>query len=1188
MHIPFVHLHCHSHYSLLDGAAKLDKLVGRAKDIGMPALALTDHGNLYGTLEFYNEAMRGGIKPILGYEAYVAPGSRFDKSASSAKDTNHHLTLLAMNPTGYRHLIKLSSLAFSEGFYYKPRIDKEVLRQYNEGLICLSGCASSEFSQNILRGDSDRYAAAKEVAVWHQELFGDRYYIEIQDNGLEIQKIILAEAVKIARELGIPTIATNDVHYVYEKDAEAQDILLCVSTKAFRTDQKRMRMGSDQFFLRSGREMLQAMPGQEDAIRRTLEIADRIDCDLGLGKLHFPPFTPPQGLTADDYLRKLCIDGLKNRYSDSPKRLKNGELSTEVMERLNRELGVIAEKKLANYFLIVWDFVRFAEERGIHRTARGSGVGALVCYALNMSHVCPLEFDLLFERFLDVERAALPDIDIDFDQDRRTEVLDYVKQKYGDDSVAQIGTFQTMAAKGAIKDVGRVLNHTIPAVESVTKLVPDDPKMTIAKALQESDELSKRYATEQEIAELIDFAKLLEGQVRNPGVHACAVVIADKPLTEYLPLQRVKENPAAVTQWEGPMVEKAGLLKMDFLGLRNLTVLALAIEIIKQTTGKTIDPYRFPLDDEKAFDLLCRGETKGVFQLESGGMRELTQRMKPTNFRDIIAILALYRPGTLKDGIHNQYVEVKHGRKRAEYAHPVLEEILSETYGFIVYQEQIMRILNRLGNISLSSSYACIKAISKKDDAKIAGYREQFINGTQKNGLTKKKGEEIFDLIFNFAGYGFNKSHSTAYALIAYMEAYLKAHYPVEFMTALLCGDISERNFTKKDSTVEHIEDCQRMNITIIQPDVNYSDRLYSVKDGQILFALSAISGCGDWASDKIIAARNAGGPFKNLFDFCERVDSRACPKAAVEKLIKAGAFDSLGCHRSQLMQVLDSAFKVGQRVAEDQNMGQKNLFAAAVDDEPAQTATKKATVGLPEIPEWSAKEKAEYERETLGYYVSWHPLKEMEPLFQTFRTCTCHAARVLPDKKSIILAGMIGEIKVAAINKDPGKPGQYANFTLEDVDGNIRSIIWPEQYEIYRELVKPESVVFAVGKTNRKKSQDETSDDGNFVIDALYTVEDGPQALSRGIGITLDETRHGIDGVTKLYEILRGYPGRSDVELSVRLSNGSLALFRPSKLRIELNPEMRRRVAELVGNESLRLLKAPLKQPEERYRGRR
>ncbi|MDR1140200.1 MAG: DNA polymerase III subunit alpha, partial [Planctomycetaceae bacterium] len=549
MDIPFVHLHCHSHYSLLDGAGKIENLLKRAKDLEMPALALTDHGNLFGALEFYQKAKEFGIKPIIGFEAYIAPRSRSEKSGT-AKESNFHLTLLAINKTGYRNLLKLASAAYLEGMHYKPRIDKSLLREYNDGLICLSGCASSELSRTLLHAENNSMEQATSIINWYRELFGDRYYLEIQDNGLEIQKIILEGTVRLSRELGVPTVATNDVHYVYQNDWEAQDILLCVNTGKLRVDEKRMRMDSDQFFLRSGREMLRAMPAHEDAIQRTMEIADRVDIDLELGKRYFPVFTPPGGLSSDDYLRKLCLEGLAKRYANNPKRYEDGKFSDEVLVRLDRELAVIKKQGFPNYFLIVWDFVRFAEEHGIHRTARGSGVGALVCYALNLSHVCPLEFDLLFERFLDENRKEAPDIDIDFDQDRRGEILDYVKEKYSEANVAQLGTFGTMAAKQSINDVGRVLNIPLKEVQDVTKLVPDKPKITIEQALDESEELRKRYENEPDIKELIDYAKQIEGLARNTGVHACGVVIADKPLTEYVPLLLDKKD-GVVTQWQG-------------------------------------------------------------------------------------------------------------------------------------------------------------------------------------------------------------------------------------------------------------------------------------------------------------------------------------------------------------------------------------------------------------------------------------------------------------------------------------------------------------------------------------------------------------------------------------------------------------------------------------------------------------
>ena len=1153
MEVPFIHLHCHSHYSLLDGAGKVGDLVKRAKMLGMPALAITDHGNLYGALEFYQTAKIENVKPIIGYEAYIARGSRHDKTAAKQREAYNHLTLLALNHTGYKNLLKLASIAHIEGFYYKPRIDKEVLEQFNQGLICLSGCASSEISKLICEETAEGFTQALEVAAWYQQVFGDRYYLEIQNHGLEFQKTILDGVQKIAGELNIPVAATNDVHYIYQEDDSTQDMLLCVGRNELYNDPNRKDADHpDQFFFRSGSEMKRAMPGHEEAIARTVEIADRINIDLDLSKRYFPVFTPPRGLSPDDYLRELCLAGLKKRYADNPKRYQDGKLSDEVLARLDRELGIIAKLGFPDYFLVVWDIVRFAEERGIHRTARGSAVGALVSYALDMSHVCPLDFDLLFERFLDESRAEAPDIDIDFDQDRRQEVLDYITEKYGKENVAQLGTFGTMLAKNAIRDVGRALELPIAFVSDVTKLVPDMTK-SIEKALEESAELDKRYRNESEIKELLDFAQRLEGVARNTGVHACGVIIADKPLDEYVPL-RLDKKEGVVTQWQGADVEKAGLLKMDLLGLRNLTILAHSIVLVKETTGKTIDPYRLPLNDKKTFELLCRGETKGIFQLEGGGMRELLQRMRPDNFRDIIATLALYRPGPLEGGMVDDYVNVKHGKAKAKYEHPVLEEILAETNGVMVYQEQIMRILNRLGNIPLGDAYACIKAIGKKKD--FSKFREQFVAGSQANGLAEKKADDIFDLIVKFAGYGFNKSHSTAYALIAYITAYLKAHYPVEFMAALLCGDISKRNFSSKDSTVEHIEDCVRMGIEIIPPDVNTSKQLYSVVDGKIAFALTAIKGCGDWAADKIVEARNKGGKFKSLFDFCERVDTKACNRSTIETLVKAGAFDSLECKRSQLFQTVELALKASQHAAADIAKGQGSLFGG--DEEPA-TAQVAATQGLPNIPEWTENEKSMNEKDVLGFYLSAHPLQAFAEIFAKLRTHECAEVLTLPDRTQVVLAGVVTDVKIAT-----GKDGKkYGNFTLEDASGGVRSIMWANMYEKCSHLIKNDTIVCMRGKMNRKKSASADSPDGNFVPDESWALD---------IAIMLDERRHQEGAVDLLHQILREHPGSGLVELSLRLRDGALVSFNGNRLTAAVTPALQQRIAAALGSRSAKI----------------
>ncbi len=719
----FAHLHCHSHYSLLDGASSIPRLIQRTKDLGMNALALTDHGNLHGALEFYQRARAADINPIIGYEAYVAPGSRFDKTGSAYDDKSYHLTLLCQNQTGFRNLVKMASAAALEGFYFKPRIDRELLEHHNEGIICLSGCVSSEFSQAILRregrGAEDSLREAADVAQWFHNLFGDRYFIEIMNNGVGIQKICLEASVELASSLGLPLVATSDCHYVERDDAEAQDVMLCINTGRFRTDTNRFRMDGQQYFLRSPAEMYDKFPSLEDAVARSQEIADTIDIQLDIGKRHFPKYHMPRDKSPSQKLRELCERGLKERYAGDETMLPGGELSERVIKRLDRELSVIEKLGFENYFLIVWDFVREARERSIPATARGSGVGALVCYALYMSHVCPIQYDLLFERFLDESRLEAPDIDIDFCKDRRGEMIEYVKEKYGEETVAQIGTFGTLAAKAAIKDVGRVLGLPLARVNQITAMVPDRPKVKIDDALNENDELRQIYENDPEVREMIDFAMKLEGLARNVGTHAAAVVIGDKPLTEYLPLGRVSGKDDIITQWSMEDVEAAGLLKMDFLGLRNLTVLSSAVEVIEQTTGEKIDLYRLPLDDEKTFELLQRGETKGVFQLESGGIRDLLQKMKPDHFHDIIATNALYRPGPLEGGMVQQYIDVKNSRRKADYKHDVLREILEETHGVMVYQEQVMRILNRLGNIPLAEAYTCIKAISKKKESTI-------------------------------------------------------------------------------------------------------------------------------------------------------------------------------------------------------------------------------------------------------------------------------------------------------------------------------------------------------------------------------------------------------------------------------------------------------------------------------------
>ncbi len=1186
MSSPFVHLHCHSHFSLLDGASPIKKLVARAKELGMNALALTDHGNLYGALQFYEACKAAEINPVVGYEAYVAPGSRFNKAgAHSSKEASYHLTLLAKNRTGFQNLVKMASRAYLEGFYHKPRIDRELLADHSEGIICLSGCVSGEFSRALLNGNEpateEQIAKGIEIAGWFQGVFGDRYFIEIQDNGLEIQRRAMEAAIEVAQRAGLPLVATSDAHYINQEDAEAQDVLLCINTGRFRTDANRMKMEGDQFFLRSPEQMYAALPGQEDALKRSQQIADMVDIDLELGKRYFPTFQPPENKGSEDYLRELCIAGLKDRYADEADRWEGEDLSQEVYDRLDRELGVINKLGFCDYFLIVWDFVRFAVEEGIPCTARGSGVGSLVCYALRMSHVCPLRYDLLFERFLDESRLEAPDIDIDFCKERRGEVIQYVKDKYGEANVAQIGTFGTLAARAAIRDVGRTLGLPIYRVDQVVGMVPDQLGISIDGALEQSDELKKTYEGDPEIRELLDLARKIEGLARNVGTHAAAVVIAENPVEEYVPLQHVKGKTEVITQWAMNDVERAGLLKMDFLGLRNLTILARSIELIEQSRGKKVDPYKFPLDDADTYALLCRGETKGIFQLESGGIRDLLQRMKPDKFLDIIATNALYRPGPLEGGMVDDYIEVKHGRKEPEYPHPVMEDVLGETHGVMVYQEQVMRILNRLGGIQLSSAYTCIKAISKKKLPMIAKFREQFIEGAHRQGLEKKKAVELFGMIEKFAGYGFNKSHSTAYALIAYMTAYLKAHYPVEFMAALLSCDIPGRNFKNKDALVEHLEDCQRMEIEVAPPNVNTCEPDFAVIDGRIHFGLSAIKSCGVAAAEAISAERKKNGPFSSLFDFTERVDPQDCNRSTIETLIKSGAFDSLGGHRAQYMAVLDRALQAGAAAATDRRRGQKGLFEAFDDEEDEVEPAH----DMPSVPPMEEKEQLMLEKEVLGYYLSSHPLAEHEKLLRTYCTHTSRSMAKLAHRDEVTLGGMLAAIKFSH-TKNP-RPGavhtKYAMWDLEDLDGIVRCILWPEQFAEYGHLVQPDAILGIVGKVDRRPGAEEV----NLIVDKLLPLEEFSKQFSSGLIIRVREDQHGEKGLQQLREIVRGYPGNKRLRLRLDLASGGQVWIDSSWKGVEPNKELNDRIDQLLGEGNWTLERAAPKPKERQPAGR-
>ncbi|MEX0727944.1 MAG: DNA polymerase III subunit alpha [Planctomycetaceae bacterium] len=1162
---PFVHLHCHSHYSLLDGASKIPDLVARVKSCGMNAVAITDHGNLAGAMEFYNTCRENEIKPILGFEAYVAPMSRTDRSASRMREASYHLTLLAMNQKGFQNLIKLSSVAFLEGFYYKPRIDKELLEAHSEGLICLTGCAAGELSNFIL---GERMDEAEKLTAWYHRVFGDRLYMEIQNCGLDIQKQCAVGTIDLARKMGLPLVATNDSHYVNQDDAMAQDVLLCVNTHTLRSDEKRMKMTGDQFFIRSPEQMYAAFPGLEEAVKITQEIADRVNIQLEERK-HYPVFHPPEDKTDVQYLRELCDERLAERYGD--------DVTPEIRHRLEYELSVIEKMGYSSYFLIVWDFVRFAEENGIPCQARGSACGAIVAYLLRLSNVCPLKYDLLFERFLDPSRTEPPDIDIDFCRDRRQLVIDYTKQKYGASNVAQIGTYGTLKAKAAIRDVGRALGVPLNRVDEIAKMVPDELNIKLKKCLEKSPELKEQYDRDPQIHELIDIAIRLEGLARSAGTHAAGVVVADRDLSEIVPLQTISGKDDVVTQWDGPTVEMVGLLKMDFLGLRNLTILDKAVQNVKKHRGIDLDPVKLPLDDQETFALLQRGETKGIFQLESGGMRDLLTKMKPDAFADIIATSALYRPGPLEGGMVMTYVNCKHGREPVRQVHPIVDEVLAETYGVMVYQEQVMRILNRLGGIELSSAYRCIKAISKKKLKIIAKFREEFITGSKTHGILESMAVELFELIEKFAGYGFNKSHSTAYGAVAYQTAYLKAHYPLEFMAALLsCG------MESSDRITEHIDDCRRMNIAVAPPSVNSSDVEFSVVDDHLSFGMGAIKGLGEHVVTAIVAERNANGPFRSIFDLTERVDTKILNKGALELLIKSGGLDCLGPNRAQHMEVVERAIQAAQSLHRDRQRGQMNLFGGGDDDNRDATSP----VVLPDMPDWTHAQKLALEKEVFGFYLTSHPLTEQADEIAKFATHTTKELMTLDQNAEVVVGGMISSMKKSSTKK-PSRNGhtRYLNFDLEDTDGVVRCIAWPEEYSRFGEKIKADSIYLFKARIDRRGREP------NLIVNELMTLEEARKQFTKQIAIKFQKGLHSEQDIQRVFRILQGFPGRSDVVLVVDTADAESpnqlqrhVMTARGDLKVSCGPDLCRELEAVLGKSSIHMhIEQPKRSPPSR-----
>lgn len=1033
---PFVHLHSHTEYSLFDGISRIGELVSHVKEMGQTALAITDHGVMYGAIYLYKECIKQGIKPIIGCEIYVTRGSRFDKSGNG-KEKLAHLILLAENNEGYQNLIKICSKAWTEGYYHRPRADHELLEKYHEGLIVTSACVGGEVPQAILNGDMDE---ARKVIEFYINTFGkDNYFLEIQNHGLPEEAAVRPVLASLAKEYGLGLVATNDFHYTKKEDARSQEIKLCISTGKTLDDPYHFHFANDEFYCKSGDEMRAILGNFPGAIENTRVIADRCNVELTFGEHKLPSFDVPEGETAASYLRKLCEKALPERYA---------VVTDKERSRMDYELGVIDKMGFSDYFLIVMDFIHYAKSHGIPiGPGRGSAAGSIVSYLLHITEVDPLRFDLLFERFLNPARVSMPDIDTDLCYRRRGEVIEYLARKYGSDQVAQIITFGTLAARAVIRDVGRVTNMPLREVDRIAKMVPVGPGVTLKKTMEGSREFRDLYDSDTTVHRLIDHCLDLEGISRNSGTHAAGVVICSKPVEEYVPIQLTQDG-FIQTQYEKDQVEQLGLLKMDLLGLRNLTVIHDALEMIRENRGIDLDINKIPSEDEETCKMLCDGDTIGVFQSESSGFTSLLMQLHPERFEDLIPMVALYRPGPLGSGMAEDFIKRKHGKIPVEYPHPSLEPILKETYGVILYQEQVMQIASVMGGFSLGQADMLRRAMGHKEPEILQQNRETFVDGAVANGVDDRTANYVFDLMVHFAGYGFNKSHSVCYGWIAWQTAYLKAHYRPEFMAAMMTCYNGDR-----DKVSRYISDTRRAGVVIAAPDVNLSEAYFSVKGDKILFGLDGIQNVGEGAVRSIIEARKQGGPFKSLSDFVERADNRGLNSRAYESLIRCGALDSLGANRSQLLAALPEALGDAQSIRNERASGQLNLFGGEETPE---------TIVYPDLPDMDPKEKIEWERKLLGFYVSGHPLDSYK---EQLKACTplyhLTAEGNQYDGRMVTIGGTISRIKGTMTKK--GQPMGYV--TIEDYDGEVETVVFPSVWETVRPILAEDAAVAIRGR---------------------------------------------------------------------------------------------------------------------------
>jgi DNA polymerase III subunit alpha len=1143
----FVHLHVHTQYSLLDGAIRLDRLLQRCKDFEMDSVAITDHGTMFGAVEFYEKATAAQIKPVIGCECYVAPRSFRDKTPLD-KEGVSHLVLLAQNQEGYQNLCKMASIAQLEGFYYKPRIDKEILKAHSHGLIALSACLHGEVASHLV---NDRLEKAEETALFYQNLFGENnFFLEVQNNGIDIQEKVNKGLLDISRRLSIPLVASNDCHYLDKDDVRAHDVLLCIQTGKVVHDDKRLKFRTDQLYFKSREEMCEYFKDYPGAIENTVEIAGRCHVEFDFKTYHFPLFETPPEETPDSLFEKEAYEGFGRVMAKIRKKKPDVDESI-YKKRLDYEISVIKSMGFPGYFLIVADFIRYAKQNRIPvGPGRGSAAGSLVAYCLGITDLDPLEYDLIFERFLNPSRISMPDIDVDFCINGREEVFKYVVNKYGGgDYVAQIITFGKLKTRAVIRDVGRALGIALKEVDAIAKMVPDVLGIKLKDALEQEPKLKQMADERADIGELIQICLVLEGLPRHASTHAAGVVIGDKPLVNYMPLFKGKKG-EVVTQFDMKYVEKIGLVKFDFLGLRNLTVIENTLKLIEKQGKTPPDLTEIDMEDAATYELLSNGDTTGVFQLESSGMKDLLVRLKPACFADIIALVALYRPGPLDSGMVDEFVERKHGRKAVKYLVPQLEPILKETYGVIAYQEQVMKIAGDLANYSMADADGLRKAMGKKIQAAMVQHRDLFMKGAKENQISEEKSKQIYDLMETFGRYGFNKSHSAAYALIAYQTAYLKAHYPVESMASLLTSEMHSI-----DGVVKFIAECRNHGIVILPPDVNESEKEFTVVDQKIRFGLVAVKNVGEGAIETIIKARN-DGKFISLFDFCGRVDLRKVNKRVVEALIRCGAFDSMGIYRSRMMAVLEEAIDFGQRVQRERTDPQLGLF-----DLNAKEPSLINTPSFPNITEWDQKQLLANEKDSLGFYISGHPLGEYEDILDKFTSVDTLTIQESTDKAVIRIGGLVKDVKVIRTKK--GDP--MAFVTLEDMHGTLEITVFTSIYKDTSSLLIEDSAILVEGQVQK----DEKSI--KVLADSIITVDKAEETWTANVHLNLDISTIEKHHLLQLQETLKKYPGSSDVYLHLRDPDKSDTIIAlPKDMRLKAGVNLTREVKAIFGYDAI------------------